>query len=141
MGRKSRQPGCATEARGDSGGVRSRVSVLLCLLALAFQLTDQAVHLWEVATERGVVAMPLVLGSAQSPTTLAPIDHTPQRPLHNPTLCSICQALSRLQVCLLTPSSTPGTSATGAWRVPLPIAHVCTLCLAAMAPRAPPSLS
>ena len=141
MGCKSRQPGFSTGGRGDSGGVRSRMSVLLCLLAFAFQLTDQAVHLWDVATERGVVAMPFVLGSAQSTTTLAAVDHIPHRPLHHPASCFICQALSRLQVCLLMQSSTIGTSATGAWLVPLPIAPVCTLSLSATAPRAPPSLS
>jgi hypothetical protein len=141
MGCKSRQPGWSTGGRGDSGGVRSRMSVLLCLLAFAFQLTGQAVHLGDVATERGGVAIPFVLGSAQSTTTLAAVDHIPQRPLHHPALCCICQALSRFQVGLLTPSWTTGTSAPGAWLVPLSIAPVSTLSLAATAPRAPPSLS
>jgi len=141
MGCNSRQPGCSTGARGNRGGVRSRVGVLLCLLALAFQLTDHAVHMWEVATEPGVVAVPLVLGSEQSTTTLAAVDHIPQRPPHNPALCSVCQALSRLQVCLLMQSWITGTSATGAWPVPIRTAYVCNLSLSATAPRAPPSLS
>jgi hypothetical protein len=140
MGCNSRPPGCSTGARWNSGGVRSRVGALLCLLALALQLTDQAVHMWEVATAQGVVAVPLVLGSEPS-TTLVAVDHIPQRPPHNPALCSVCRALSRLQVCLLMQSWTTRISATGAWLVPIRTAHVCNLSLSATAPRAPPSLS
>jgi hypothetical protein len=140
MGCDRRQPGCSTAARGNRGGVRSRLGVLLCLLAFAFQLADQAVHMWEVATTQGVVAVPLVLGSDQS-TTLLAADHTPQRPPHNSALCSVCQALSRLQVCPCTQSWTTGVSATGAWLVPIWTAYVCNLSLSATAPRAPPYFS
>lgn len=121
--------------------MRSRVGVLLCLLAFALQFTDQAMHMWEVATEPGVVAVPLVLGSKQSTTTLAAVDHIPQRPPHNPALCFVCQALSRLQVCMARQSWATGTFATGAWLVPSRTEQVCNLSLSATAPRAPPSLS
>jgi hypothetical protein len=141
MGCDSRRSGCSTGPHGGRRGVRSRVGIWLCLLAFALQFTDQAMHMWEVATEPGVVAVPWVLGNKQSTTTLAAVDHVPQRPPHNPALCSICQALSRLQGCLLVQSWTTGTSTTGAWLVPTRTAYVCNLSLSATAPRAPPCLS
>jgi hypothetical protein len=141
MGCDSQQARCSTGTRGNRDGARSRIGVLLCLLALAFQLTDQAVHMWGVATRRGMVAVPLVLDSVQSSTTLVATNDIPQRLPHNPALCCVCQALSRLQVCLSMQSWNTGAAATGAWLVPMRTAHVYNLSLSATAPRAPPSLS
>jgi hypothetical protein len=146
MGCHSRQPGCATGAQGARCGIRSRVSVLLCLLAFALQFTVQAVHMWEVATEGGVVAsdppaVPLLLGSVQRPTALSATDHVLQRVPHNHAVCSVCQTLSRLQVYMARQSWATGLSATGAWFVLSRTARVFNLPLSAAAPRAPPFLS
>ena len=146
MGCTSRQPGCSTGAQKDRGGVRSRVGVLLCLLAFALQLTVQAMHMWEVATEGGVVAsdapaVPLLLGSVQRTTALSATANVLQRVPHNHALCSVCQTLSRLQVCMARQSWATGLSTTDAWLVLSRTAHVFTLSLSAAAPRAPPCLS
>ena len=146
MGCDSQQAGCSTGAHRHRCRIRSRVGVLLCLLAFACQLVIPAVHMWEVAAERGVVAVdtpasPLLRGSVQPTASLSAIDHVSQRVPHDPALCSVCQALSRLQVGMLMQSWITALSAPDLWLAPSSTAQRLNLSLSATAPRAPPSLS
>jgi hypothetical protein len=120
------------------------VSVALCLLAFAVQLAAPTVHMLEVAAQQTDVAaaawsLALPHDHAQHWSVLSAASATPQRLLHDASLCPVCQVLTQSRNWLISQGGTTGSPSRTSWEILSPPFHPQNVWRYAEGARAPPA--